>query len=196
MLDWIKEINELWEPVFPFLADFAGKLRSEFKGNIAEAGPFCGVIYELYRRRMGDRFFLLTFPKGVEKIHKEKIADQKMALINIVPTTSNFENVKDGSIDFLFFRGAFFFPSIFKANLPEVMRILRKGGLAILGGGFGKGTPKEIMEAIKERSRTLNFLLGKEEIGIDQIEALLKESDLEGKSELIDEGGLWLVLRK
>ena len=43
-----------------------------------------------------------------------------------------------------------------KNLLQEVFRVLKDGGMAFIGGGFGKGTPRELIDEIADESRQLN----------------------------------------
>jgi acyl CoA:acetate/3-ketoacid CoA transferase alpha subunit len=73
---------------------------------------------------------------------------------------------------------------------------VRKGGMALLGGGFGKFTPESMIEKIKRRSRDLNLMIGKTEIDKDQLVQDLQKSKAKGRFEFFFEGGLWVVMKK
>lgn len=196
MIETIKDINSLWEPVFPHLAEFVAGVFGSRQGNVAEIGPFCGVIYELSRKRIGDNFFLLSFPPGMENVYKDELKRQRLTNVRILLTNPSFENIKGDYFDFVFFRGAFFFPSIFRADLFNIMRILKKGGLALVGGGFGKKTPEHVIQMIKERSKNLNSRLGKIEVKTEEIQFLIDSNGLKENAMIIEEGGIWIALRK
>ncbi|MCX7857995.1 MAG: hypothetical protein N2513_08490 [Deltaproteobacteria bacterium] len=196
MVNTIKEINSLWRPIFPYLADFAESFLPSRGGRIAEIGPFCGVIYELSKRKLGEEFHILCFPPGVERIYRTEIFEEGIFNVGIVLTDPSFSGVRDGCFDFIFFRGAFFFPSIFHVDLLSLFRILNEKGVAVIGGGFGALTPSCILESIKERSKILNSKLGKIDIARETVWSAVKSAKLEGYATLIEEGGLWLILKK
>ena len=47
--------------------------------------------------------------------------------------------------------------------------------MAIIGGGFGKYTPPDVISPIADLSRKLNLLLGKREVTTDMIEKDLRD---------------------
>ena len=71
-LEIIKEINELWEPVYPHLARHIKELYPLREGNILDIGPFSGVIFSLMKEGVGDRFAIASFPSGMGDFFLEK----------------------------------------------------------------------------------------------------------------------------
>jgi SAM-dependent methyltransferase len=195
MLEIIRELNSLWEPVFPHLANFVAAIFRRKTGIVAEAGPFCGVIYELSRRGMGDEFYILSFPSGLEELYEREIKERGLKKIRVIPTDDSFQNVEK-HFDLIFLRGAFFFPSIFKLDLLSIYRLLKEGGVAILGGGFGRDTPSQLIDSLRKRSKILNERLGKIEISEKEIDSLLENLGLKGDSTIVLEGGIWVLLTK
>lgn len=98
------------------------------------------------------------------------------------------------SFDLAIYRGAFFFltPYIIK----ETYRILKPAGRALLGGGYGPLTPPKDIAKIVEESKRLNYLLGKKWISRGELEEMVREVGMEKYSEILEEGGLWLLLKK
>lgn len=191
----IREINLLWKPVIPYLADFVLRLCGGDWKSVADVGPFLGISFELAKRKAADEFFVLSFPKGAEVFFKEQ-AELEGIQVKVLVTDPSFRNVEDESFDFLFFRGAFFFPEIFKVDFSALMRILRRGGRAVLGGGYGILAPMDVVATIKDKSRDLNKLIGKVDLKIEDLEELVRNSGVREKTEFIFEGGLWMIIRK
>jgi hypothetical protein len=67
---------------------------------------------------------------------------------------------------------------------------------AIIGGGFGKYTPREVIDAIAARSRDLNLRIGKTEITASKLHKDAGTGKIPGCTELITDGGLWVIIRK
>jgi hypothetical protein len=55
-LDLIQQIDQLWDPIYPYLARHITELYGRRDGNIVEIGPFCGVIFFLLREKIGHSF--------------------------------------------------------------------------------------------------------------------------------------------
>jgi hypothetical protein len=180
-LDLIQEIDRLWHPVYPYLAEEIFQLYGRQDGTVLEMGPFCGVIFYLIKKGIGNSFMMATFPSGMGQFfHKEAQKLGALHKVRILETDPSLQAVKEQRIDLLIFRGAFFFPSLFEVNYTAIDRVLKRDGMGLIGGGFGRRTPEEIRKRISEKSKTLNLQIG----------------CFEGRVELISEGGLWVLLKK
>jgi hypothetical protein len=196
-LSMIQEINRLWEPVYPHLARHIQEEYERKDGVILEIGPFCGVIFSLMAQGVGSQFMVGAFPPGTASFYHdwahEKGCDNK---IDILETNQSFTNVKEHSVDLVIFRGALFFPSIFRVDYRAVKKVLRPGGVAMIGGGFGKFTPPEIIHPIAGRSKELNLKIGKIEVTAEQVIEDIEASGVLAGYRIIHEGGFWIILNK
>ena len=196
-LNLISEINDLWDPVYPYLAEHIRELYGRRDGNILEIGPFCGVIFSLHEKKIGDSFLMAPFPLEMGSFFQRKVKDRKQEkTFKVIGSDPSLSGVDDHSIDLAVFRGAFFFPALGAANLLEIHRVLKPNGIGFVGGGFGKYTPGKVIQNIADRSRELNLRLGKIHITEDDVRQNIQATGLEGKSQLITEGGLWVLVKK
>jgi len=196
-LNLIQEIDRLWNPVYPYLSQQIQELYGRQDGDILEIGPFCGVIFTLKQKNIGSSFLIATFPPGMGNFFCEEAKNRKIEEgIKVIETGPSLAGVEEDSIDLAIFRGAFFFPSLFKVNFTGIYRVLRKNGIAFIGGGFGKFTPDRVIQDIGKRSRDINLKIGKREVGQGQLLRDIQKSNVKGKVEVISEGGLWVVMRK
>jgi hypothetical protein len=196
-LNLIQEMYHLWEPVYPYLGQQIHELYNRQDGNILEIGPFSGVIFNLPKRNIGSSFFIAAFPSGMgnyfqEEAIKQKVNDQ----IRVLETDSALTGIEENNIDLAIFRGAFFFPSLFKVNFSAIYRVLRTNGIAWIGGGFGKFTPNSIIKQIGKKSRELNLRIGKIEISEDKLRQDIHIEGIEGEIKIISKGGLWVLMKK
>jgi hypothetical protein len=196
-LDLIQEIDRLWDPIYPYLARHLSEVYGCRDGNIVEIGPFCGVIFSLSKEKIGNSFMIATFPEGMGHFFRKEAEKQNLVeRIEIVETDPSLTGLEEDHFDLAIFRGAFFFPSLFHVDFSATYRILRRGGIALFGGGFGKFTPESVIEKIRRRSRDLNLAIGKTEIGEDQLIQDLRTRNLKGEFEFLSEGGLWIIMKK
>ena len=197
MLNLIQEIDKLWEPLYPYLANHIQEIYGRKGGVILEIGPFCGVILTLIAQGVGSKFIIGAFPKGIELFFHNYVKKKGLTgEISVAETDQSLTGIKENSIDLVIFRGALFFPSLFQVDYWAVNRVLKTGGVAMIGGGFGKLTPPEIIHPIADRSKELNLKIGKIEVTPAQV-----KEDIEASGALIDyqivhEGGLWVILNK
>ena len=196
-LNPIQEIYHLWEPVYPYLSQQILELYNRKDGNILEIGPFSGVIFNLQKRNRGSSFLIASFPPGMGNFfHEETIRQKVQDKVRVIETNPALIGIEEDSIDLAIFRGAFFFPSLFKVNFSAIDRVLKTNGVGFIGGGFGKFTPDTVLKDMGKRSRELNLQIGKIEIGEDSLRHEIQSEGVEGKMEVISEGGLWVLMRK
>ncbi len=195
-LQVIRKINRLWEGVYPYLSRYIMDLYGHQEGDVLELGPFSGGIAKgllslspewkvVVAGEPPDLFAPLQ--EEIDKAHHT----QKMM---IKPSPLSLLVFLDQSFDLVIFRGAFFF--LTPAILREVYRVLRPGGFAILGGGYGPYTPQALIGEIAEESKRLNHLLGKRWINEVELTRMIQEASLEKEAEISQEGGLWVILKK
>jgi hypothetical protein len=155
------------------------------------------MIFALQRKKIGRSFLIATFPSGMGDFFRQEAKKRKLGeKIKIIETDTSLNGIEDNEIDLAIFRGAFFFPCLFKVNFSAIHRVLKPNGIAFIGGGFGKLTPDKVIKDIGKRSRDLNLQIGKIEVNEDQLRQMIKEGNLEWKVEIISEGGLWVLMRK
>jgi hypothetical protein len=197
MINLIQEIDQLWEPVYPFLANHIAESYGRNDGVILEIGPFCGVIYTLMAQNVGNNFMIGAFPPEITPFFNDNIRKKGLAgKINIIETDQSLTGIQENSIDLVIFRGALFFPSLFRVDYQAVSRVMKPGGVAMIGGGFGKFTPSEAIRPIAERSKELNLKIGKIEVTAEQIKEDIKASRALIDCKIVHEGGLWAFLKK
>ncbi len=196
-LEPIKELYYLWTPVYPYLAEELMELEDASRGIVAEVGPFCGALFALCRRIPTRAGVIATFPEGMGRFYQEEAEKLGLAQdVRVIETEPTFEAIRDGSIDLLLFRGAFFFPGLFSLDFRAIYRLLRRGGRALVGGGFGSRTPREVIDSIGERSRDLNLQAGKTQVTMEYLAANLKKCGLSDSARIITSGGLWVQVEK
>jgi len=197
MLNLIQEIDKLWEPVYPYLANHIQEIYGRKGGVILEIGPFCGVILTLIAQGVGSKFIIGAFPKGIELFFHNYVKKKGLTgEISVAETDQSLTGIKENSIDLVIFRGALFFPSLFQVDYWAVNRVLKTGGVAMIGGGFGKLTPPEIIHPIADRSKELNLKIGKIEVTAEQVKEDIEASGAVVDYQIVHEGGLWVILNK
>jgi hypothetical protein len=196
-LGFIQEIDHLWTPVYPYLARHVIEVHGQKAGRVLEVGPFCGVIYNLMEQKIGSEFFMGVFPRGIGYFfHGKERETGFRGGVNIIEIDSSLTAIRDRSIDLLIFRGALFFPSLFRVDYEGVWRVLKEGGTAFIGGGFGKYTPPDVIRAIGDRSKDLNLRIGKVDTTAEKARRDVAAANLDARVDIISEGGLWVVMKR
>ena len=197
ILGLIQEINQLWDPVYPYLANHIYAVYTKKDGVILEIGPFCGVILALMAQGVGSKFIIGAFPTGIELFFHNYLKKKGLiGEISVAETDESLAGIRENSIDLVIFRGALFFPSLFRVDYHAISRVMKTGGLAMIGGGFGKFTPPEVIRTIAERSKDLNFRIGKIEVTAAEVKGDIEASGAVANYRIVHEGGLWVLLNK
>ena len=193
----IEELNLLWEPVRPYLVREIEELYGRQDGHILEIGPFSGLIFAFIQNNVGQSYSIAAFPQAaVRSCRREArrlgLEDQ----VRIIESDSSLIGVSNESVDLTIFRGALFFPSLFQVDFGAVYRALRPGGIAFIGGGFGRHTPREVINQIGKRSEQLNAEMGKVRVSLECVWDQLRSCNLQAKAQITTDGGLWVVMKK
>jgi hypothetical protein len=195
--DLIVELNRLWEPVRPYLAQQVSELYGRHDGFLLEAGPFSGLALELAEKGIGTSFHMAVFPGEVARALKDEARKAGLvARVTIAESDEKLIGVPAETFDLALFRGAFFFPSFFRPDLAAIYGSLKEGGMALLGGGFGRHTPEHVIRGVEKRSKELNQALGRVRISEEDLWAALEAAAMDDRATVITEGGLWVVLKK
>jgi hypothetical protein len=193
----IEELNLLWEPVRPYLAKQIEELYGRQDGHILEIGPFSGLIFALAQKNVGQSFLIAAFPQTTIPLYRQEA--RKYGLedrVRIIESDTSLINIAEGSVDLAIFRGALFFPALFQVDFEAIYRTLKTAGIALVGGGFGKHTPPEVISQIGKRSEQLNAAMGRVRVTVESVRDQVRSSHLERKCEITNEGGLWVVMKK
>lgn len=186
----ISRINTLWQPIYPYLAKWIGRWCSHKSGWILELGPFSGGIGAALGEMYNDLRVLCLMPQERVVYHlKEQFVSQLdyvVGSLETLPVRPYF--------DLIISRGAFFF--LTQETIKDIYRVLKPGAYALLGGGYGPHTPAIKIKNIAEESKELNYRLGKKWISREGLVEMVGEVGLEACSQIIEDGGLWLLLKK
>jgi probable selenium-dependent hydroxylase accessory protein YqeC len=191
-----QRINRIWGPIYPPLARFVADIYGRTEGDYLELGPFSGgITREILPLLPGLRAMVAIESPELRHALSNEIEDTPLAR-RIIIDLSPFVPLAfiDASYDLVVFRGAFFF--LTPPLLMEIYRVLRPGGVAIVGGGYGPATPSELINEIAEESKQLNLQLGKQWLSEAELKQMLEQASLSKEAEIIREGGLWVILRK
>lgn len=193
----IEELNLLWEPIRPFLVQQIEELYGRRDGHILEIGPFSGLIFSLAHKNVGESFSIAAFPEAAIPLYRQEARKHGLEdRVRIIESDGSLINIADDSADLAIFRGALFFPALFRFDFVAIYRTLRTAGIAFVGGGFGKHTPPEVISHIGKRSEQLNAAMGRVRVTVESVWNQVRSSHLEEKCEITTEGGLWVVMKK
>lgn len=198
VLDDLIKVNRLWRKIYPYLAMQTAEIYKKDCGDVLELGPFSGGIsLELAGRYPGLNITIADNSSEVLNYFDEEIRSAGLTA-NIRMRKTGFDPLvfNDAEFDLVIVRGAFFFLNEDGNLLREIFRVIKKNGIAFAGGGFGKDTPKDIIDEIANESRVLNDRLGRKRVSIQGLEQIINRAQLTDNCKIVEEGGLWVIVRK
>ncbi|MFU8856170.1 MAG: NTP transferase domain-containing protein [Deferrisomatales bacterium] len=191
----LRELNDLWGSVYPWLAGHLLAAAGSTSGRLLELGPFSGGIsvevlvrcegFEAVVQDEGDPVLRWAEVRARSHGVGSRLRTRRDSLVPLP--------WPDGCFDVVVVRGAFFFlgPDL----LREVHRVLRPGGFGWVGGGYGPGTPEEVIRPMADLSRQLNGALGKRWVSAPGAAQLVEDAGLRDNARVSGEGGLWIEVR-
>ncbi len=194
----IREANQLFEPFYPHVARQIAEAYGRQEGLALEIGPYApGIslcLAQLYPKLeivVGDDTpGILSYLRG--RIEESGLAGR----VRVQGLTKTSMPFGEGTFDLVYFRGALFFWEKQVEILQEAYRVLKGGGVAVLGGGFGASAPDGLIDSVLDRSRELNQRLGKKALSEVELQAILEKAGLTPCAQIDKRHGLWVILRK
>jgi len=196
--DLLKQVNGLWRKIYPFLVSQIMETYGKDSGAVLEMGPFSGGIsIALAGKYPGLKITIADESPQILSCLEEKIKSEGFSgRIDTKNTALKFLEFGDFQFDLVIFRGAFFFLDEEGEIFQDIFRVLKIGGMAFVGGGYGKDTPDVFIHEIADESRELNDRLGRIRVSVSELEAILTKVQLNDSCRIVQEGGLWVVMEK
>jgi SAM-dependent methyltransferase len=197
-IDDLEQLDRLWKKIYPYVASQIMEVFQRDHGSVLELGPFSGGI-SLELARLYPRLGITIgaeSPAAVEYLRRKIALSGLAERIPVKETDLEQLQFTDAQFDLVILRGAFFFLEDRVGLLGEIVRVLRAGGVAFVGGGYGKGTPKGLIDEIAYQSRELNKRLGRKRISKEELEGIVRKSELADACHIEEQGGLWITIMK
>jgi len=193
--DIIERINDLWLPVYPFMADHVMALSGKRSGRVLDLGPFAGGLVVSLLAKSGEFHAKVVDPSERLMEWIAQRAREAHCFSRLTLDRADIEPIPepDASFDLVLVRGAFFF--LTPLLLREIKRVVRAGGFAWVGGGYGPLTPDGVIAPLAERSKRWNEAIGKQRIAVEDAQKLLIDAGVVSHARVSTEGGLWIEIR-
>lgn len=191
-------VNQLWRKVYRYIAAQVMQSYGRSGGDVLELGSFSGGIsFELAKSHPELKLTIAAESFDYLRHLQTEILSRGLAnCIRLSETPLERLSFSEDQFDLVVMRGAFFFILDQQQTVSEIYRVLKPCGLAFVGGGYGKDTPQSLIDEIAEESRILNDRLGRRRVSIEDLRKLLGRAGLADKTCIMEEGGVWLEIRK
>jgi len=199
--DFEKVSKTILAPVYPVIAENIIKETGVVSGICIDLGAGPGNLgLELAKLASGFKVILLDMSEEMLKIAEKNCSD--MLLTDRVSSwKGNVEQLpfQEDTVDLVVSRGSIFFWEDQVKALNEVYRILKPGGYAYLGGGFGN---EELLSQVRAKMREQNPQWDNErekrtgKVGYLHFSELMKKTIIPRYKISRKQAGLWIIFKK
>lgn len=135
-------------PVYPWLLkDLITAINEPLLGkNILEIGCGPGFMLPLFVAENAQQVCAIDLSFAMLGLADSSGRAQQ---VNLIQGEAGALPFVAGSFDVVYSRGSIFFWSDLDAAFAAIARVLKPGGMALLGGGYGLSTPQEVIDRIR-----------------------------------------------
>lgn len=196
--------TNIFGKVYPMIVEQAIERTGISNGTCIDLGTGCGHLGLSVAEKTDMKVYLYDILQDSMDICSSKIKEKNLE-DRVKTLEGNVEDIplEDEVIDLAISRGSLWFWEDKIKSLSEIYRILKPGGKAYLGGGFGnKELREEIDEKMIERSKNGSQDWQKDEIKRKSKETrenifnTLESAKIDKFKIIDDETGYWVVFEK
>lgn len=191
--------ENVFKDIYPQIAKNIKTLYKNQSGTVVEIG--CGsAILSRSLYNFGS-YHIFAIDLEFDMIWSAKNLIEKENKNTILPIVANVEEIpfKSDFADLIISRGSMFFWQDKVQAFKEIYRILKKGGMTYIGGGFGNKDLKEkIHKAMLEKNPNWHKQVKERLKQINQktIKNILQKSNIKTYKIINDESGFWIIITK
>ncbi|RPI73878.1 MAG: class I SAM-dependent methyltransferase [Desulfobacteraceae bacterium] len=150
-----KLTKDIFAPVYPVLAENIIKDTGICRGVCIDLGAGLGSLgLELAKRAPGLQVILFDLSDEMLEIAERNCAETSLSeRVKIQKGNVDQLPFHDGTADLIVSRGSIFFWENQAKTINEVYRVLKSGGCAYIGGGFGNA---DLLSRIKAKMKEKN----------------------------------------
>lgn len=197
---FIDVAENIFKEIYPEIAKQIIERSGKKGGIVLEVG--CGsAILSRNLCNLGD-FFIYALDLEIDILNTaSEFIKKENKSQTVIPVLGNVENIPFASnmFDLVISRGSIFFWEDKIKAFYEIYRVLKKQGVAYIGGGFGNKKLKEKIESIMSQ-RNPDWQNQKQErlkgTNPEKIEKLLQQTHIPAYRIINDETGFWVLVMK
>lgn len=200
VLEFDEIADNVFKPIYPVIAYQIITKTKINRGKCIDIGS-CGGHLGIELAKLTDMFvYLMDISPFALKVADKRIEDNgfcdKMETLLGDVHKIPFEN---NTVDLIVSRGSIWFWENQVKALKDIYRVLKKGGSAYIGGGFGNAKLKnQVFEEMESReknweNRRKGFI---KDNSAEKFERLIREAEIESYEVIDDDSGLWVYINK
>jgi ubiquinone/menaquinone biosynthesis C-methylase UbiE len=189
----------IFAPIYPVLARQILLKTGITRGTCLDLGSGSAFLAMALSKKAELLTYALDSSPDMLSLAQENIDEQGLNA-QVYPVLGDVHSLPwpKESIDLVVSRGSIFFWEDLPKVYQEVSRVLRRGGYAYIGGGFGS---QELFEEIREKMKPYedweqNVRKRMSKDNTDNIKESLNKAHIEQAEIKDDETGFWIIIRK
>lgn len=192
-------VREVFAPIYPTIAEQIKEKTKITRGKCLDAGCGTGALGRAMAR-ISD-LEILFFDQSDEMLTLARQYAQEESLIDrstFIQGDIHSINIDDNSLDLVISRGSSPFWDDWNKAYGEIYRILKEGGMAYIGGGFGNRELREKIVATMSQNNPDWRNSFKDRIGPEReaLPGILSALNPAHFHIINDDSGFWAVLTK
>ncbi|MDD2443901.1 MAG: class I SAM-dependent methyltransferase [Desulfotomaculaceae bacterium] len=199
-VEFDKIAREVFAPVYPVIAGQIKHKTGIIRGTCLDIGCGGGYLGIAMTGITELDVYLFDASQEMLKIAAGNIASRGLEQrIQTLPGDVHKIPLDDNSIDLVISRGSVFFWRDRQKAFQEIHRVLKPGGVAFVGGGFGTEALKEQITSVMEKKNKNWREKLKKNIGENAVEGFaetLRKAGIITFEIDRNEAGLWIIIRR
>lgn len=193
-------IKTTYSPVYDVIANHIKEEFKTSKGICIDVGAGPAPLSIALAKITMHNIYAMDISEEMCRIAKLNISKVNMEN-RIIPVEGDVQCIPfdDEFADLVISRGSMFFWKDLKSGFKEIYRILKPGGGAYIGGGFGNGRIKEkIKKQLNEKNKDseYNFYKSPPKIDVDSLKMAVNMAGISDYTLINDDSGLWVIIHK
>jgi len=196
---FIDVAENVFKDIYPQIAKNITALYKKQSGTVVEIGCGSAILSRSLNNFGNYRIFAIDLE--LDMICNAKKFIEKENKNTILPIVANVEAIpfKSEFADLIISRGSMFFWQDKVQAFKEIYRILKKGGMTYIGGGFGNKYLKEkIHKAMSEKNPNWQNQVQErlKQTNPQTIKDILQKLHIETYRIINDESGFWIIITR
>ncbi len=197
--NFIDIAENIFKDIYPQIAQNILKLFNKQSATIVEIGCGSAILSRNLSNLGNYQIFAVDLEFDMALCAKQFITKENKK--EILPIVANVETLpfKNSFADLIVSRGSMFFWENKTKSFREIYRVLKKGGMTYIGGGFGNKALKEkIFKVMSSKNPQWQDQVKQrlQQTNPKTIESIMQSAGIDTYTIISDESGFWIVITK
>ena len=195
-LEYIAE--NIFKPIYPVIADEIIKITNIDEGVCLDIGSGTAALSRSLSKLTHLKIIAVDSSQDACKLSRHYVNLENLPIEVVTGRVENLP-IKSSSIDLVVSRGSVFFWSNLNTAFSEIYRVLRAGGIAYVGGGFGN---KELKKHIEQRMKIIKPSWHSEksrriaELNSHKVDEIMRALKIHSYCFINNDTGIWILIKK